>query len=119
LAAAFVGGSLRRREAAMLAMLVAVTMAATPMDQPVAHAAAPAPPRVTRFILADQPRPFLRNSGVCKAAGRMQTAYEPALLYREQDRDAGRLRKLIELPEASACLLGGAGPSAVIPDAGK
>ena len=35
----------------------------------------------------------------------MQTAYEPALLYREQDRDAGRMKKLIELPMGEMCLL--------------
>lgn len=104
----------------MLAMLVAVTMAATPAATPVAGAPVAAPPRVARFVLAEQPRAFLQRSGVCKAAGRLQTAYEPALLYRDQDRDAARLRKLIELPEATACLLGGAeAPSAAIPGEGK
>lgn len=106
----------------MLAMLVAMTMAATPAAAPVARAPVAAPPRVTRFILAERPRAFLQSSGVCKAAGRLQTAYEPALLYRDQDRDAGRLRKLIELPDATACLLGGAeasSSSAAIPGEGK
>ena len=105
----------------MLAMLVAMTMAATPAAAPVAHAPVAGPSRITRFVLAEPPRVFLRNSGVCKAAGRLQTAYEPALLYRDQDRDAGRLRKLIELPEATACLLGGATASspAAIPGEGK
>ena len=105
----------------MLAMLVAMSVATTPAAAPVARTPAAPPPRVTRFILADQQRPFLHSSGVCKAAGRLQTAYEPALLYRDQDRDAGRLRKLIELPEATACLLGGAEGSspAAIPGEGK
>ena len=104
----------------MLAMLVAMTMAATPAAAPVALTPA-APPRVARSVLAEPPRAFLRSSGACKAAGRLQTAYEPALLYRDQDRDAGRLRKLIELPEATACLLGGvpASSPAAIPGEGK
>jgi hypothetical protein len=86
-------------------MLFAMTVAGTPAAEPVAQAPAATSPRLTRFLFADPPRAFLRESGVCKGAGRMQTAYEPALLYRRQDGDRPRL--LIEMPEASACLLGG------------
>lgn len=41
----------------------------------------------------------------CKGAARVQTAYEPALLFREQDKADARARRLIELPMAEACLV--------------
>lgn len=47
----------------------------------------------------------LRDRPLCNGAARLQTGYEPALLLREQDRDTARLRKLIEMPMAEACLV--------------
>ena len=61
---------------------------------------------------ADAPKVFvaprtqvLRERPMCSAAGRLQTDYEAALLFREQDRRTARLRKLIEMPMAEACLV--------------
>ena len=42
----------------------------------------------------------------CKDAVRLQTGFEPALLYREQDRANARARRLIDLPEGAMCLVG-------------
>ncbi|PZQ64474.1 MAG: hypothetical protein DI570_05210 [Phenylobacterium zucineum] len=47
----------------------------------------------------------LRDRPLCNGAARLQTGYEPALLFRQQDRDAARLRKLIEMPMAEVCLV--------------
>ena len=94
----------------MLALIAAATVAMAP----------PPAERMTMAQLSEIPRArllpanpgvtlTLRDGRFCKAAGRFQTSLaEPALLFREQDRDAARLRKLIELPPAEACLLGDA-----------
>ncbi|RAK67451.1 hypothetical protein [Phenylobacterium kunshanense] len=53
------------------------------------------------------PASLLRDAAPCQGAGRFQTGYEPALLFRDEDRDTARLRKLIEMPMGEMCLLGG------------
>lgn len=87
----------------MLIFLAAATalLAATPVER-LAPEARP----------AAIPQPFAQPASPlpCKAAGRLQTSLvQPALLYREQDRDAGRARRLIDLPMGEMCLLGAAG----------
>ncbi len=46
-----------------------------------------------------------RSAPLCRGAGRMQTAFEPTLLYRRGGDD--RVRKLIDMPLAHACRVGG------------
>ena len=63
----------------------------------------------TQRFVAINPSVFraLQGERLCKGAGRMQTSLaEPALLFRPQDRDAARTRRLIDLPPAEACLVG-------------
>ncbi|MEW5683701.1 MAG: hypothetical protein AB1942_02155 [Pseudomonadota bacterium] len=82
-------------------MLVIVAAVAALVPAPEARSARP-DARPTLFA----PRAIaLRDRPVCAGAARLQTGYEPALLYREEDRDAARLRKLIEMPMAEACLV--------------
>ena len=54
----------------------------------------------------------MRIHGVppCASAGRLHTSFEPALLYREQDRANTVIKKLIELPQGQLCLAGGREP---------
>jgi hypothetical protein len=86
----------------MLALLAAATLAATHPAQAGAEALASFPP-IAALNLDDR---FGRWPSHCKDAARIQTGFEPALLFREQDRDAARLRRLIDLPPAEACLVG-------------
>jgi hypothetical protein len=79
---------------AIVAALVALAPTSDARAQDVA-----APPAQTIFA-TNRPTPL------CKGAGRLQTGYEPALLFREEDRDAARLRKLIEMPMGEMCRLG-------------
>lgn len=83
----------------MLAMLAAATLAMAPAPAPAAAPAHRATPNV--FVLSREPR----WTGVCKGAARLQTSYEPALLYR-RDPATDRVKKLIEMPMATGCLLG-------------
>ncbi len=91
----------------MLALLAAATLAAT--------ASGPAPSAALPEHSLFKPRYEItqRSPSACKAAGRMQTSgpAEPALLFRGQDRPAVGPRRLIDLPRAEMCLLGGAGGS--------
>lgn len=90
----------------MLALFAAATLAASQPAQPGAETLTPFPP-IAGLALDDRVgRGFLRRPSHCKAAARIQTGFEPALLFREQDRDAARLRRLIDLPPAEACLVG-------------
>jgi len=84
----------------MLAIIAAV-LALAPASEPRAADAA-------RPTFATAPVASLRQRPLCAGAARLQTGYEPALLFREQDRGAARLRKLIEMPMAEACLVEGA-----------
>jgi hypothetical protein len=82
-------------------MLVIVAAVAAFVPAPEGRPAsfdAPQSPLVPRSIA-------LRDRPLCAGAAKLQTGYEPALLLREQDRDAARLRKLIEMPMAAACLV--------------
>jgi hypothetical protein len=84
----------------MFALLAAATLAA----------AQPADPSPRTFVRLEPPgaKSYGRHSTLCPAAGRMHTNYaEPALLFREQDRAAAQLKKLIEMPDGRFCLLGG------------
>ena len=92
----------------MLAILAAAVVATTPQADRPATERALADGDGLRFVATS---PFavraLQSHRLCKGAGRLQTSLaEPALLFRPQDRDAARMRKLIELPPAEACLLG-------------
>lgn len=89
----------------MLALLAVAAMANTsPAD--LLSATAEAPPPIAQLYL-DEARPgFVRAPSRCKAAARIQTGFEPALLFREQDRANARARALIDLPPAEACLVG-------------
>jgi hypothetical protein len=75
----------------MLVTIAAAALALASADraapQPGADLLEPRPPRVA-----------------CKAAGRLQVSYAPALLYRPAPGD--RAKKLVEMPVAQACLLG-------------
>lgn len=79
--------------------IVAAMVALAPAPDVRVQETSPAAVGRTLFI-ASRPTPL------CKGAGRFQTGYEPALLFREEDRDAARLRKLIEMPMAEMCLVG-------------
>jgi len=91
----------------VLAILAATVVAMAPTaDRP---ATARASEDVGGQFVAITPSAFraFRGGRLCKGAGRLQTSLaEPALLFRPQDRDAARTRKLIDLPPAEACLLG-------------
>lgn len=91
----------------MLAIIAAAAAVAAAPAPSAAGSPALKADTAPRFIFADARTPNLRDAPRCRGAGRLHTAYEPALLYREQDRDAGQLRRLIDLPEGQACLLGG------------
>ncbi len=83
----------------MLAIVAAVVALAPSLESRVVDAPA------ARTFIAPPAAP-LREAAPCKSAGRFQTGYEPALLFREEDRDAARLRKLIEMPAGEMCLIG-------------
>lgn len=80
-------------------MLVTIAAAA------VALASAERPAAGPQLSAADRLLAEARPQQVCRGAARVQTAYEPALLYRRSDTD--RIKKLIEMPMAQGCLLGG------------
>lgn len=82
----------------MLAIIAAVVALAPGSE--VRVAATTAPP-----VFVSPPRTPLRESRLCEGAARLQTGYEPALLFRDEDRGSARLRKLIEMPMAKACLV--------------
>jgi len=105
----------------MLALLAAAAVAtAGAPAAPSATVSAAAKASAPRSIIFDAVSPRLRNAALCKGAGRLQTSYDPALLYRDQDRDAGQLRRLIDLPDGQACLLGGVNASsAAVPGEGR
>ena len=87
----------------MIVMLAAATLmlSAGPSERVSPTATRPAP---TVFVMR------VARTRLCSDAGRLQTSLaEPALLYRERDRDAARLRKLIDLPDGEMCLVGRAG----------
>jgi hypothetical protein len=81
----------------MLALLAAAALGAAPVQaQPLARPDGP-----VAYVLREV------KPGVCNGvAGRMQTAYEPALLLRPQDRAAAVAQKLKDLPPAVSCLVG-------------
>ena len=87
-------------------MLVTIAAAAASV------ALAPAPAERAAPGPAISPKPAMvilretRPVAVCKGAGRMYVSYEPTLLYRPDPND--RAKKLIEMPMAQGCLLGGA-----------
>lgn len=87
-------------------MLVTIAAAAASV------ALAPAPAERAAPGPAIKPKPAMvllretRPTAVCKGAGRMYVSHERTLLYRPTPDD--RARRLIDMPEAEACLLGGA-----------
>jgi hypothetical protein len=88
----------------MLAILAAMAVATAPSatDRPVAKDAVADVAGDARLSVAQA----FRTGRFCKGAGRLETSLaEPALLFRPQDREAARARKLIELPPAEACLV--------------
>lgn len=80
----------------MLALLAAATLAAQP--------APPAKP-FTVTVMDRQVAGRVLAKPLCKGAARLQTSHEPALLLRPQDRADARAKRLIDLPEAEACLV--------------
>ena len=88
----------------MLALLAAMTVAAAPAEPQALPTATSRP----LSVLSRQLSPGeLTARSHCKDAARLHVGYEPALLFREQDRADARARKLIELPQGAMCLLGG------------
>lgn len=89
----------------MLALLAAATMT---LAAPPAAAQRAAPPigrpsvLLSRRLGPDE----LAARMHCRDAVRLQTGFEPTLLYREQDRT--RAHKLIDLPQGAMCLVEGA-----------
>ena len=89
----------------MLAILAAMTLVAAPsaVERPAARDAVAQLAGDARLSVTQA----FRTGRFCKGAGRLETSLaEPALLFRPQDREAARARKLIELPPAEACLVG-------------
>jgi hypothetical protein len=89
----------------MLALIAAMTIAAAAPEP----AAAPAPSatpltagKYFRTLGSDE----LAARRHCKDAARYQTGYEPALLFREQDKPNAHARRLIDLPNGAYCLVG-------------
>lgn len=88
----------------MLALLAAMTVAAAPAEPQAVPPANPGRLVVARRQLnPDEMTAQLR----CKDAARLLVGYEPALLFREQDRADARVRRLIDLPQGAMCLVGG------------
>ena len=87
-------------------MLVTIAAAAAATALAPASAEQPAPSPALKakpaMVILRETRP----TAVCKGAGRMYVSREPALLYRPDPND--RAKKLIEMPMAQGCLLGGA-----------
>lgn len=82
----------------MIALLLAAQVAA----------AQPAAPRYVLPMRGDYVIREVRNARSADAR-QMQTSFEPALLFRPQDRAAAVPRKLKDLPPAKSCLVGAAG----------
>lgn len=73
-----------------------------------AVAAAQPAPQANPAALAGSIRVFrvpAPPTALCKGAARIETAHQPALLLRPQDKADARARRLIELPMAEACLV--------------
>jgi hypothetical protein len=81
----------------MLVTIAAAVLALAPAERP-APKAVPAPSVLTAL----EQKPVT----ACEGAGRLQVRTEPTLLYRPDPND--RAKKLIEMPMAQGCLLGGA-----------
>ena len=90
----------------MLALLAAAALAAAPQTAPSRPAVPPNAPVVRDAMRDVITTERWRRRGVCGNAARMLTSYEPTLLFRPQDRDAARPRKLKDLPPAVGCLVG-------------
>lgn len=87
----------------MLALLAAVTMAAAPGPAPAQASAQPT--ALGRTFFQGMSAGELAARRHCKDAARYHIGYEPALLFREQDKDAARPRKLKDLPPGAMCLV--------------
>jgi hypothetical protein len=88
----------------MLVLLAAATLAAAP-------APALPSPLIDRSVRTGRYDLVVRRPSACKAAGRLQAAdpEAPAALFRPRDRIGGPdVHRLIDLPRAEICLLGGA-----------
>ena len=93
----------------MLALLAAMTMAATPAEPLAVPAATPRP----LFVIGRELSPGELTARLhCKDAARLMVGYETALLFREQDKPNAKARKLIDLPQGAMCLVGDAAPAA-------
>jgi hypothetical protein len=94
----------------MLVLLAVATLAgATPVEassEPPFVALQALPPLAQLYADRRGAWTFLRAPAHCKDAARIETGFEPALLFREQDRANARARRLIDLPPAEACLVG-------------
>jgi hypothetical protein len=89
----------------MLALIAAMTIAAAapePAAEPSASRVQLVKPPLLGTLQPDQ----LAARRHCKDAARFQTGFEPALLFREQDRPNARARRLIDLPNGAYCLVG-------------
>lgn len=94
----------------MLALLAVAALAASDPTPASPEAILPAPLSLAgRLLEGRRLAGFLRSPSHCSDAARFETGFEPALLFRDQDRDAARLRRLIDLPPAEACLVGAPG----------
>jgi hypothetical protein len=95
----------------MLALIAAMTVfAAAP--EPAAQPTLGAPSAAIKPFFRSLHSEDLTARQHCKDAGRYQTGYEPALLFREKDKPNARARRLIDLPNGAYCLVGEAADSA-------
>ena len=86
----------------MIAMLLAAQLSAAALPQGLPLEAVPPArgyiaPRIVNGIVRALPA---KN---CPDAGRMETAFEPAALYRKGDRPAVMLRKWVDYPDPRMC----------------
>jgi hypothetical protein len=79
------------------AAAVTVALSGQPFDRPMAP--------IQHYIGGHRLDVITGPSLACAKAGRMQTSFDNALLYRK-DRDHARAKRLIDLPMAHACLVG-------------
>ena len=89
----------------MLVFIAAMTMFAAP-PEPAAEPPLGAPSVAIKPFFRSLHSGDLAARQHCKDAARYQTGYEPALLFREQDKPNARARRLIDLPNGAYCLVG-------------
>jgi hypothetical protein len=90
----------------MLALIAAMTVAALAPEPTAAERPLGAPSAAIKPFFRSLRADELTARAHCKDAGRYQTGYEPALLFREKDKPNARARRLIDLPNGAFCLVG-------------